>query len=231
MKLAKALLASAITLTLTETAHAALYDRGNGMIYDSTLNITWLQDANYVFTSGYSATGQLNWGQAKAWADNLVYGGYDDWRLPYSSQGPHYPNNSLSYDGSTDYSYNNTRSEIGHLFYELGNKAAFDALGQPQTSYGVTNTTFIDAGTNQSVSFIGVQNGPYREYDRPASNSSYAWTFFTDSGLQVAYWAGSETFAWAVRDGDVAAVPIPTAVWLFNSGLMGLACAFKRRKA
>ena len=33
----------------------------------------------------------------------------------------------------------------------------------------------------------------------------------------------ADTYAWAVRDGDVGAVPVPAAVWLFGSalGLMG----------
>ena len=38
------------------TANAALYDRGNGLIYDDVLDITWLQDANYAKTSGYVKT-------------------------------------------------------------------------------------------------------------------------------------------------------------------------------
>lgn len=40
-------------------AQAALWDRGNGMIYDDVLNVTWLQDANYAKTSGYHATGRM----------------------------------------------------------------------------------------------------------------------------------------------------------------------------
>ena len=35
------------------SAHAVLVDRGGGMLYDTVLNITWLQDANYAKTSGY----------------------------------------------------------------------------------------------------------------------------------------------------------------------------------
>ena len=34
-------------------AQAALVDRGGGMLYDTVLNITWLQDANYAKTSNY----------------------------------------------------------------------------------------------------------------------------------------------------------------------------------
>ena len=67
-----------------------LYDRGGGMIYDADLNITWLQDSLYAHTSGYDLVihggidngGLLNWYESTAWADQLIYGGYDDWRLP-----------------------------------------------------------------------------------------------------------------------------------------------------
>lgn len=39
----------------------------------------------------------------------------------------------------------------------------------------------------------------------------------------------NEYFAWAVRDGDVAVVPIPGAIWLFGTGLMGLAGTARRK--
>jgi len=63
------------------SAQAALVDRGGGMLYDTVLNVTWLQDANYAKTSGYDADGRMNWTQANTWANSLEYGGYSDWRL------------------------------------------------------------------------------------------------------------------------------------------------------
>ncbi|MBC8413262.1 MAG: DUF1566 domain-containing protein [Nitrospira sp.] len=54
---------------------AALLDRGNGMIYDEEINITWLQNANL-------ADRTMTWHEAVNWADTLVYNDYDDWRLP-----------------------------------------------------------------------------------------------------------------------------------------------------
>jgi len=51
-----------------------LVDRGGGMIYDTVQNITWLQNWN--------TNGLMNWTTANAWANNLVYGGFSDWRLP-----------------------------------------------------------------------------------------------------------------------------------------------------
>jgi len=62
--LALALLTSAAT---TGTAQALLVDRGNGLLYDNVLNVTWLQDANYAKTSGYSLSGQMDWAAATTW--------------------------------------------------------------------------------------------------------------------------------------------------------------------
>lgn len=78
----KLLTVIASALVLVGTAEAALVDRGGGMIYDTTLNITWLSDWNYAKTSGFDTDGLMDWDTANVWAENLVYGGYSDWRLP-----------------------------------------------------------------------------------------------------------------------------------------------------
>ena len=75
------MLAAGAVVVASGAAQAGLIDRGGGLIYDSTLNITWLQDANYAKTSGYDADGRMTWSAANTWAANLVYGGYGDWRL------------------------------------------------------------------------------------------------------------------------------------------------------
>src|SRR3989337_2771319 len=67
-------------------AEATLIDRGGGLIYDTDLNITWLQDANYADTTGYDdilygydTNGRLSWELSIEWVNNLSYAGYDDW--------------------------------------------------------------------------------------------------------------------------------------------------------
>ena len=69
--------AAAAIVTLSGAAQAALVDRGGGMIYDTTLNITWLADMNYAGTSGHTgsgvnASGRMTWTAAMAWANNLT---------------------------------------------------------------------------------------------------------------------------------------------------------------
>ena len=58
-------------------ASAILLDRGPDMVYDTVLDITWTQQAgDGVFR---------DWAAAKVWAAALVFGGFDDWGLPYAS--------------------------------------------------------------------------------------------------------------------------------------------------
>lgn len=63
-----------LTLGLAGAPNATLIDRGNGMIYDDVLDITWLQDAG--------RGGNRNWSNAVSWANQLIFGAFDDWRLP-----------------------------------------------------------------------------------------------------------------------------------------------------
>lgn len=154
-------LGSIVTLTLSFSASAALIDRGNGMIYDDVLDVTWLQDANYAKTSGYHADGQMTWDAATAWAAGLSFGGFDDWRLPTinvtdtnssGQQDCHY-----SETGGTDCGYNvlTGNSELAYMFYEnLGNVAFYDTSGNSnQAGSGTLNATFTDGDTKQQVSF------------------------------------------------------------------------------
>ncbi len=100
------------------SANAVLINRGGGMIYSTDLNVTWLQDANYARTSGYDADGLMNWNEAMAWAGNLVYGGYDDWRLPTFD-----PSNPSVSDRSPIH-------EMGYLYHvELGNVGTLTNTG------------------------------------------------------------------------------------------------------
>lgn len=70
----KCLLITILLVGLSNPAGAALIDRGGGMIYDSVLDITWLQDAGM--------GGDRTWFGSRQWANSLSYGGYNDWRTP-----------------------------------------------------------------------------------------------------------------------------------------------------
>lgn len=185
--------------------------------YDTALNITWLADANYAKTSNYAAansSGQMTWDEAKTWADNLVVGAYSDWRLPNmvdsGSNGCNF-----AYSG-TDCGFNvsASTSEMAHLYYvTLGNKAYYNTSGSgPQSGWGLSNTG----------PFSNVQPGFYWSGVEYAPSTTHAWNFYTGSGGQSYTNKRNELSAWAVRPGDVAAVPEPESLALVGVGLAAL---------
>lgn len=81
--MARSIPVAALLLVLVSTpARAELIDLGSGLIYDTVQDLTWLQDAMYAQTSGYDSDGRMMLADAVQWTDSLVYGGFDDWRLP-----------------------------------------------------------------------------------------------------------------------------------------------------
>lgn len=200
------LLASAC---LVSVAHAALIDRGNGMIYDSTQNITWLQNANLAGT-------RMTWDESVAWASGLTVGGFTDWRLFNADPADTNCSSSFNPGGGFSqqyWSYNCTNNELGHLFYhEFG------------LTQGQSVATLVD-GTNANFNlFSNVQAYPYWSGTEYAPNTNnFAWGFETRGGRQGTAPKRELSYGWAVRDGDVTTVPEPGAFAMFGLGLLGLA--------
>ncbi|MDO9310866.1 MAG: DUF1566 domain-containing protein [Nitrosomonas sp.] len=190
------------SLGLISTANANLEARAGGMVYDDVLDITWLADADYAKTSGYDSDGWMYWNDAMTWAAGLSYGGYDDWRLP----------TALNQDGSGPcLGFNCTNSEMGHMFYNnMGAIAGFDSGG-------------ILAGTNTDnlALFTNLQSYVYWSGTVYAPNPAlHAWDFATYDGSQNLYnFQDDEFYAWAVRPGDVAAIPEPETYAMMVLGL------------
>lgn len=213
----KLVVALVAMMSFSQFAHATLINRGKGLIYDDSTNLTWMQDANYAQTSGYTGEGvdpygRFTWLGAINWASNLVFGGYDDWRLP----------TTIPANGG----YGQTGSELGHMFYiSLMNKGACD-IG-------------YSCGARMSEPGIGLLNkGPFSFNDHstfwtqtPAVEAyDKAWVFATDIGFEgTTPISGSYLNAWAVRDGDSISIPEPSPMELFAIGLLCFAAT--RRSA
>jgi hypothetical protein len=201
----------------------------SGLVYDAAQELTWLQDANYAQTSGYDSDGLMTWDASVAWADQLVFAGWDDWRL-WSVTDTGSSGCNFSDTGGTDCGYNidTSTSELGHLWYDtLGNLAQYDTSGNsPQTGWGLTNTGPF-TNFNATPYWSGTEYAPY---------SYNAWGFDAYDGYQNHHGPkGYQLQAWAVHPGqvDVAAldaqpVPTPSTLWLVGAGILGL--SLRRRR-
>lgn len=199
--------AAVVAMALAASAQATLIDRGNGLIYDTELNITWMQNAN--------AAGRLmNWVEAKNWASDLVFAGYDDWRLPKSS----YLYWQYGYDGTTSGGYNVTTTEMSHLYYlGLGNKGFLDTSGAVDPNYGLKNVG----------PFENVQRYWYWSETRFIEETSSAWYFTFSYGDQNSAYLYQPGYAWAVRDGD-SRVPDQGSTLLLLGAVLGGLAALRR---
>ena len=57
-------------------------DNGDGTVTDRATGLMWMKVDSGRLRAGRNRDGKLNWQEALAWAENLVYAGYSDWRLP-----------------------------------------------------------------------------------------------------------------------------------------------------
>lgn len=224
-----------LMVALSGHASAELIDRGGGLIYDTVLDVTWLQDANYVSTTGYDTSlygsnywGQLTWQDAQDWAASLSY--YDsvrnvtwsDWRLPKMSPiNPPTYNLTWRCDGTSDRGFNilTPNSELSYLYYvTLGNLGAASIDGiRPQPGWGLkTKGPFVNVMTSYwsgSEFVTGEDVGYFSIFNGEQLTENVA--------LYSAY-----KYAWAVRDGDVTMVPEPSTLVLMV--LPGLLYIFRR---
>jgi len=87
-----------LSLSMVPMVSAALFDMGDGTVYDTDTNITWYKHPN---------NNPMTWDQAMKWVAGLTVGGYSDWRLPTTP--------------GKEYGYTN-EGEMGRLYYDaLGN--------------------------------------------------------------------------------------------------------------
>ena len=206
-------------LLFSSTAQATLIDNLDGTVtqirdeatYGDGSTLTWLKDAN---TSGSSMT----WDDANTWANNLVFGGYDDWRLPTTVDGTFV----WGVDGTTTAGYNIISSEMGYLYYQsLGNLGAYDTSGvfpQPGWDEIVKNTfPFDNLQLNPGYYWSSTENISRNP------QGDYAWLLRFRHGAQDSDFKWLDGHAWAVRGTPSSSDPNPRtrnhcATWYRLSG-------------
>jgi len=204
-----------LVLCYVPSVNAILIDRGGGLLYDPDLNITWLQDASYAETSGFSPDGRMTWQQAVAWTENLVYFDsvrnvyWNDWRLP----------TALNKDNTDPIFgfHGEPESEMAYLFTELGLPG--NGLPWPEDTSPVIN--LID---HDWPFWASTEYSEYPDY--------VAWIYDFKEGFQGINDKEFLNFAWAVRDGDVAApVPEPSTILMIGCGILLFAIIRRRKSA
>jgi len=214
------------TLIVSTNINAALLTRLGGLAYyDDVANLTWLADANYAQTQ-YAISGGTEgdldglmfWAEATSWVSTLNVAGVTGWRLPDTVD---IGNDGVTYTNffqGVDAGYNFTAtSELSNMYYNiLGNTPLVDVNGVR------SNCTVPDFCLTERGPFSNLQANFYWSSTEYILNPGRGWYFDMSTGFQFGNDEANLFYAWAVKSGDVSAVPLPAAVWLFCAGLFGL---------
>ena len=180
------------------------------------MNIKLLTAAVLVFGVSFGAQASLTSSgpltvfdsdQSLTWTKDANLNGQMDWATAVAWA------NNLDYAGYTDWVLPTIDQLATQFSTNLG-----EASGQ----------SIADSHNDSYNLFTNLQSYVYWSGSEYAPYPYYAWVFNTYDGYQNITFKDLQLYAWAVRPGDVAAVPVPGAFWLFGSAMVGL-MGLKRR--
>jgi hypothetical protein len=227
--LQKSLTGMVLFMLISSPADAVLVSRLSGAAYDDTvLYITWLADANAgagsIYDGGSNTTdGSMTWASAQLWIASLNsanYLGVNNWRLPTVTDTGTSGCDSAYTGTDCGYNVDLSTSEMAHLFYSTpGNTGYYDTSGSPTGCSGTSPYCLSNDGP-----FSNLQPNVYWSGTTYAPDTSSAWLFDFYDGRQNGASKSYDVYAWAVRPGDIAPVPVPAALWMLGSalGVLGL---------
>lgn len=160
--------------------------------------------ANLTWLADAHGDRSFSWAGANSWAAGLTVGGVTGWRLPTTE--------------SSVLGTKQTGSEMGNMYVNV--------LGGFKAPSGAT-------GYNLNINLFSnvLQHGYWSSTER-GELQAFVYVMKQDGDQTFGSKTGISAYsAWAVQSGDVSAVPVPAAVWLFGSGLLGLIGVAKRKKA
>ncbi len=171
-----------LSVVISQAAHAALVDNGDGTITDTVSGLMWYQDAN-AFPQAWPDTATAN-------AENLVYASYDDWRLPTIAEFQNLysqlsvsgyfipaPFLNMEIDNYTDWywSSDTTGAPDNHPYYFKFDEGTSDFAqeGVSPSGYNSWGSWYIalgtlpvrDASTGYTVTVLGSAQTQYFGYD------------------------------------------------------------------
>jgi len=243
MPLNKSLLSASLLLSLSSfNAEASLtpyLSDGQSLVYSSVSNITWTGDGNLLGTMEAGNPDLVNTIISTIGSIADLPNIYDNPAYSRShtlSSADFGTNGLVDWFGAQAYvSYLNTINYAGSNHWVLPS-----AGNNPQTGYGQTGSQFGQLFYNElggtdansipnSPNFINELAYGYWLSTEEIQLYSNAWALNTGGGFQFNPRKTLQLYAWAVSPGQVAAVPIPGAAWLFGTGLVGL-ISFKQRR-